>query len=145
MNQPTAIYDKYGGYNFFHRCIYDLYLEMFDHPEIAYHFVGVNIEKLSRLQTQFLVRAIGGPDLYEGKVIKNVHAHMEITPYEFKEIAKSFRNVFIKNGVEKADVDIIMSFVASHSPDIVTVKTTFISRLMKNIYRWFDRIKKALF
>jgi hemoglobin len=138
------IYEKYGGYDFFHCCIYDLYLSMFEHPEISYHFVGVDIERLSKHQTQFLVCAIGGPELYQGGPIKEVHQHMQITPYEFKEIAKAFRNVFVQNGVETADVDIIMNFVTSHQFDVVTAKSNPVDRFMKSIYRMFDKIKKLL-
>jgi hemoglobin len=84
MEQPNSIYAKYGGYDFFHKCIYDLYLDMFDHPEISYHFVGVDIERLSKFQALFLTRAIGGPDVYKGGIIKDVHGHMGITPYHCK-------------------------------------------------------------
>jgi hemoglobin len=139
-----SIYDKYGGYDFFHRCIYGLYLSMFEHPEISYHFVGVDIERLSKHQTQFLVRAIGGPELYQGGLIKNVHQHMQITSYEFKEISKAFKDVFIHNGVESADVEFIMNFITSHQFDVVTAKTNPVDKFMKTIYRIFDKIRKLL-
>ena len=48
-----TIYEKYSGYEFFHNYIYGLYLDMFDHPEISIKFVGVDIERLSKHQTQF--------------------------------------------------------------------------------------------
>jgi hemoglobin len=140
----TTIYDKYGGYDFFHKCIYGLYLEMFDHPEISYHFIGVDIERLSKHQTQFLVRAIGGPVLYEGGPIKEVHALKNISEYEFAEIAKAFRDVFLKHGVQEADVYFIMNFVASFKPQIVTCKVSKMDLFMIPIYRFFKRIVKFL-
>lgn len=112
---------------------------MFDHPEIAYHFLGVDLEELSKLQTQFLVRAIGGPDLYQGKPIAKVHKRMGVTPFEFNEIALSFTNVFLKNGVSQEDTDIIMKFVGGHEADIVTAKTSLIDRIMRPIYRFFRK------
>lgn len=141
LNAVITIYDKYGGYDFFHSCIYDLYLDMFDHPEISYHFIGVNIERLAKHQAQFLVRAIGGPAVYEGGPIKEVHALKEISNYEFDEIAKSFKNVFLKNGVDKKDVAIIMTFVASFKSDIVTRKITLTDKIMIPVYRFFRKVK----
>ncbi|WP_408096362.1 group 1 truncated hemoglobin [Peredibacter sp. HCB2-198] len=130
-----TIYEKYGGYDFFHQCIYGLYLDMFDHPEIAYHFISVDLEWLSRQQTDYLIRAIGGPDIYHGGTMKEVHAHMGITKFQFMEIAKAFRQVFLDKGVSQADTDFIMSFVASHATQIITRKTSLIDQIMRPIYR----------
>lgn len=135
-----TIYDKYGGHDFFHQCIYGLYLDMFDHPEIAYHFLGVDIQKLSLYQTHYLIRAIGGPDLYQGGPIKEVHAQMGITKFQFAEITKAFRQVFIDKGVSQADVDFIMKFVAGHEAQIVTRKSGLIDRIMRTIYRMIRKI-----
>jgi len=135
----TTIYDKYGGHDFFKDCIYSLYLDMFDHPEISYHFVGVDIQVLSQNQTAYLIRAIGGPDLYKGRPLTEVHKHLDITTYQFKEIAKAFRQVFIDKGVSKEDADVIMKFVSGHEKAIVTRKTSWIDRVMKPIYRFFKK------
>lgn len=131
-----SIYQKYGGYDFFHDCIYGLYLDMFNHPEISYHFISVDIKKLSKHQTQYLIRAIGGPDMYEGRPIKEVHAGMDVTYFQFDEIAKSFRDVFLNKGVSADDADFIMKFVAGHEKDIVTAKTSLIDRIMRPFYRF---------
>lgn len=139
----TNIYDKYGGKEFFHDCIYGLYLDMFDRPEISYHFVGVDIYRLSELQTQYLIRAIGGPDIYQGRPIREVHRDLEITPFQFKEIASAFRDVFLAKGVSKKDADFIMKFVAGHEKDIVTVKTSFMDRLMRPIYKFFKKFFRS--
>lgn len=139
MQNNISIYEKYGGWDFFHKCIYDLYIDMFDHPEISYHFLGVDIERLSKRQTQFLVRAIGGPKLYEGRPIKMVHHNMEISLFQFQEIAKSFHDVFIKNGVSPEDAKTIMEFVASFQKDVVEVRLSKIDRFMIPIYAFLKK------
>ena len=145
MNNSVTIYEKYGGYDFFHRCIYGLYLSMFEHPEISYHFIGVDIELLSKLQTQFLVRAIGGPDIYEGRPIKVVHMPKNISDYEFVEIAKAFRQVFIKHGVEQNDVDFIMKFVASFESQVVSVKINRMDKFVLTIIHFFKKLAHRFF
>lgn len=139
MAEEVTIYDKYGGHDFFHGCIYGLYLDMFDHPEIAYHFMGVDLVKLSKLQTQYLIRAIGGPSLYEGRPIAEVHKDMDITFFQFDEIARSFRDVFLDKGVSAKDADIIMNFVAGHEKAIVTQKSSWIDEVMRPIYQFIKR------
>lgn len=139
-----TIYEKYGGYDFFHGTIYALYLDMFDHPEISYHFIGVDIHRLSRMQTQYLIRAIGGPNLYEGGSIPEVHRNMQITPFQFKEIANSFRQIFLDKGVAPADVSIIMNFIAGHKKQIVTANQSLIDKIMKPFYRLVNFILRII-
>lgn len=138
----VTIYQKYGGHDFFKDCIYSLYLDMFDHPEISYHFIGVDIEILANHQTQFLIRAIGGPDIYKGRPIRDVHRHLDITHFQFNEIAKAFRKVFLDKGVDPHDVNYIMNFIAGHQSDIVTEKTTWIDQIMRPVYRFFRKLFK---
>lgn len=135
----TTIYEKYGGHDFFKDCIYSLYLDMFDHPEISYHFFGVDIEELATHQTHYLIRAIGGPDLYKGRPIVEVHKELDITPFQFNEIAKSFRQVFLDKGVAPHDVNLIMDFISGHERSIVTEKTSRIDKIMRPIYRFFRK------
>ena len=112
---------------------------MFDHPEISYHFFGVDIETLSQNQTHYLIRAIGGPDLYQGRTMPDVHKDLDITSFQFQQIALAFRQVFLDKGVEKDDVDVIMNFVLAHEKVIVTEKNSRIDKIMSPIYRFFRK------
>lgn len=140
----NTIYDRYGGYNFFHECIYQLYREMYDHPEISYHFVGVDIDVLSKHQTQYLIRNIGGPKIYGGKPIKWVHRNMDITDFQFDEIAKAFAKAFRDKGMAEEDVKTIIKFVASRRQDVVTAEWVLIDKIMAPIYWTYDRICQGL-
>lgn len=139
MAEEVTLYEKYGGFEFWHDCIYGLYLDMFDHPEISYHFLGVDMEWLSRRQAEFLVSHIGGPNLYDGPPIAVVHRHMGVTPFQFNEIAKAFADVFRSKGVEEPDVEEIMGWISSFKGGVVTEKTSRIDQIMIPIYRFFSK------
>ena len=140
--KELSIYEKYGGFEFFHKIIYELYLELFDHPEIAFHFVGVDIFQLSKLQTQYLSEAIGGPKMYEGRPIKPVHSGMGITPYQMEVVEKRFGEIFVNAGLTKEEVEFIMTFVASKRHDIVTRKSSWIDKVMKPWYKFIYGMRK---
>lgn len=137
----VTIYEKYGGYDFFHKIIYELYLELFDHIEISYHFIGVDIERLSHLQAQYLCEAIGGPEMYKGRDIARAHKHLRITKYEFETVAKRFAAIFKSNGLSDEEVKFIMDFISSKSPIIITAKNTLIDRIMRFIYKLMKRVR----
>ncbi|MFT6632670.1 MAG: hemoglobin [Bacteriovoracaceae bacterium] len=135
------LYDKYGGFEAYHKIIYKLYLDLFDHPEVAYHFIGVNIETLSKHQAQFLCRALGGNVKYEGRSMKDVHLGMNISEFQFKEVAQSFSEIFLRSGFEENDVAFIMRFIGRYEKVIVSCKFSMIDRIMIPIYHIFDRVK----
>jgi hemoglobin len=135
------LYNKYGGFEAYHKIIYKLYLDLFNHPEVAYHFLGVNMETLSKHQAQFLCRALGGKVKYEGKSMKVVHNGMNISEFQFNEVAQSFSQIFLDNGFEKKDVDFIMTFIGRYKKVIVSCKFSTIDKIMIPIYHFIDRIK----
>lgn len=135
------IYDKYGGYDFFHKIIYELYLELFDHLEVSYHFIGVDIERLSNLQAQYLCEAIGGPPMYKGRDITKVHKYLRVTDYEFETVAKRFSEIFKSNGLTNDEIEFIMAFIKSKQTCVVTAKNTLIDRVMRFLYKRLKKIK----
>jgi|GEM_PF-2198995 len=142
--KPGSIYNKYGGWPFFQRIIFELYVELVDHPEISYHFVGVDIDRLSRLQAEFLCQAIGGPEKYQGRPIAPVHNPMGISQFQFSVVAKRFAQIFKDNGLTNEEVKIIMDFVGSYQSSIVTRKMAFIDRIMKPFYEMVYRFRRTL-
>ncbi len=139
-----TIYEKNGGFEFFHKIIYELYLELFDHLEISYHFFGVDMLTLSQRQAEFLCEAIGGPPMYKGGNIAIVHKRMRITEYEFDTVAKRFGEIFKRNGLTDDEVDYIMDFVRSKKSVIVTAKNTPMDRIMRFIYKRIKGISKFI-
>lgn len=135
------IYDKYGGYDFFHKIIYELYLELFDHLEISYHFIGVDIVRLSNLQAQYLCEAIGGPPMYKGRDITAVHKYLKVTEYEFDTVATRFAEIFKRNGLTDDEVKFIMTFIKSKQVDVVTAKNTPMDRIARFIYKRIKKLK----
>lgn len=139
-----TIYEKYGGFDFFHKIIYQLYIELFDHLEISYHFFGVDLQKLSLLQAQFLCEAIGGPKMYQGGNIQVVHKHMKVTDYEYETVVKRFEEIFERNGLDKDEVKFIGAFIRSNKNQIVTSKNTWIDRIARYFYKRIFRFKQFM-
>lgn len=136
-----TIYEKYGGFDFFHKIIYELYLELFDRIEISHHFIGVDMIRLSRMQAQYLCEAIGGPPMYQGGNIMAVHKDLKVTEYEFDVVAKRFAEIFKSNGLEEDEIKFIMRFIGSKKSVIVTAKNTLIDRIVKYLTK---RIKRFM-
>ncbi len=130
------LFEKYGDFDFWHNTIYELYLDMGDHPEISYHFIGVDLLWLSRQQAKFLVTQIGGPKLYNGPSLKVVHERMGITPFQLNEILTAFADIFKKSGISEDDVKTIMQVIGAYESEIVTRQNSLWDDIMRPLYRW---------
>ncbi len=126
--------------------IVDLYEELCDHPEIAYHFIGVDIERLIKLQTQFVSKALGYDIDYTGRPLYRAHHHLDITEFQYQEVDKIFANLFLKHGFSTQDSKKIKDCLIQVRPKIVTSKWSFIDQLVRPIYfviNYFENILKS--
>lgn len=141
LSNSQDLATKYGGYDAIHRIIYELYHDMGDHPEIAYHFVGVDLERLSKLQAQFVCRALGARVPYEGKPIGPIHVPLKISEYQFDGIINAFEKIFLKNGFAPLDVAQIRRTLRHFRPMVVTCEYTWLDRVMIPLYVIWDRLR----
>lgn len=140
----VSIYEKNGGYETFYKCVIELYKELIDHPEISYHFIGVDIEKLSKLQTQMLSILLGAEIDYTGRPLKVSHSDLSITHYQFNIVIRFFRYIFENNNFDKKDIKEIIKRLESQRNNIVTKKTAIIDKIMSPFYHLVDYCLKVI-
>lgn len=80
-----------------------------------------NVEHLKKMLVQFLCMATGGPQKYEGRSMKSVHAGMKISSAEFDALAADLAASLDKFNVPKREKDELMAIAASTKSDIVEV------------------------
>jgi len=81
-----------------------------------------NVAKLKKRLVQFIGMATGGPQKYEGKAMKPLHAGMKITSAEFDALAKDLIASLDKFKVPQREKDELIAVVASTKGDIVEMK-----------------------
>ncbi len=78
-----------------------------------------NVEHLKKMLVQFLCMATGGPQKYEGRSMKSVHAGMKISSAEFDALAADLAASLDKFNVPRQEKDELMAIAASTKKDIV--------------------------
>ena len=117
---PETLFDKYGGFATFSAVVSNFYQKILDSNELAPYFEGVNMERLMNHQTNFIAKALGGPDKYEGRDLKKVHAKMKITQPHFSEVAELLAEALEEAGVTSEDVGTVIEVVGSLQDQIVS-------------------------
>lgn len=115
-----TLYDKYGGIETFSAVVSNFYQKILDSAELAPYFDNVNMESLMSHQTNFISTALGGPDNYNGRDLKKVHAPYQITVPHFQEVAELLEESLDEAGVEQADITTITTLISSLMDQIVS-------------------------
>jgi hemoglobin len=76
---------------------------MLDDPLLGWTFEGVDQDQLQRHALAFVVAALGGPDLYIGRDLRNVHQKFKLGNRHFdaavQHLIDSLRDAGISDGV----------------------------------------------
>lgn len=123
----------------FRSMVISLYRELVDHPEIAFHFVGVDIESLVNKQALALRDLILNKDI--GKLenhLRKTHLSLGITDFQYDQVLHFFRFVFEDHGVQRFECDLMISKLEGLRSIIVTKKESPIDSLVKPFYRLID-------
>ncbi|WP_186646309.1 group I truncated hemoglobin [Fluviispira vulneris] len=116
-----TIYDKYGGYKTLHVVVSLFYKKIMESENLIHYFENVDLARLIDHQTKFLTTTLGGPVMYDTKLLKAAHAKLKIPLKDFMEVASLLKETLIESKLEEQDIDKIIEVVASYKNDIVTV------------------------
>jgi hemoglobin len=117
-----TLFEKYGGFAAVSHIVHDFYDRIRASKSLAPYFEHVEMSRLVRHQIAFLCKVLGGPDNYEGRALEKAHAHLNVSPEAFAEVAVLLQESVQDAGVEPADVATIMGVVSAARPQIVSAK-----------------------
>lgn len=85
-------------------------------------FGGVQMSRLYKNQADFFCAALGQPDAYRGRDMRSVHAGMNIGDEESDAVAVHLQDALAECGVDKPNIDTVVSLIAPLRADVVTRK-----------------------
>jgi hemoglobin len=69
----VAVYDDIGGAPAVRAALNAFYSRVLADETLAPFFLGVDIERLKRVQQEFFATALGGPNAYSGRSLRDAH------------------------------------------------------------------------
>jgi hemoglobin len=120
MTTEQSIYDRIGGTPAITVVVSDFYKRVLADDALEGKFEGIDLERLEKRQVEFFAAALGGPDLYTGPSMKDVHRHLGITAEQFGLVVGHLTDALLAAGVPRATADEIIGAIAGLSDDIVT-------------------------
>lgn len=118
--QPMpSIFEQIGGAPAVRAVVDDFYQRVLADPLLAPFFDNVDMAKQRQHQALFITMALGGPQDYKGRNMREAHAGLGIRDQHFDAVARHLQESLEGAGVPAAIVTQIMGVVASTRGDIV--------------------------
>ena len=116
----VSIFESIGGEPALVAVVDDFYDRVLADPQLAAFFAGANMPKLKGRQVEYFAAALGGPDLYEGGGMRQVHAGRGISQADFDKVAVHLTDALAAAGVPADTIGQIAAAVIPLADEIVS-------------------------
>jgi hemoglobin len=116
----ASIYEAIGGEPALVAVVDDFYERVLSDAELASFFAGANMRKLKGRQVEFFAAALGGPSLYQGASMRQVHAGRGISQADFDRVAVHLAGSLADAGVPQEMITEIAAAIIPLADEIVS-------------------------
>lgn len=119
MPDPTeTLFDRLGGATGIADIVKEMYRRVLADPELAGFFQNVPLDRLHRMQYQFIAAALDGPVEYTGAELTAIHRGRGITDHHFAKFCGHFADAVEGSGASPADLDKALGRLATFKDKI---------------------------
>lgn len=115
-----TLYERLGGEDAIAAVVDEFYDRVVADEQVAHYFEDVDMQAQRAHQAQFISSVTGGPVEYSGAEMAAAHAHLDITPADFRAIAAHLEAALVEFDVDEEDREAVLEEIASYRDDIVT-------------------------
>jgi hemoglobin len=115
-----TIYAQIGGFSTVRGLVEDFYDRLLKEESLKHYFVGIDMSRLIRHQTDFVCMVMGGPVDYTGRQLRDSHKHLSINNKDFDLVAATLQECLLDGGLKEEHVAQIIGAVAGARGDIVS-------------------------
>lgn len=116
----VTLYEQIGGDSALAAAVDGFYDRMLSDPTLASWFTNVPLHELKAHQRAFLAVGLGGPELYDGRSMRNAHSGLGITNDVFTRTLAHLADALAELGVETDVVAQVIKRIETMRAAIVT-------------------------
>lgn len=120
----STLYDRIGGEEGIALLVDSFYERVLADPELKHYFEGKPLDKLRRMQREFFAMATGGPIVYTGRPLSQIHRPLAISRREFQRFTEHLIQTLEQRGdVSRPDVLDLIAKVNLYADEITNDTT----------------------
>ena len=106
MSDPSLmLFERFGGAEGVAEIVRKMYDRILADPELAPFFKNVTMDRLHKMQFQFMASALDGPVDYTGAELTAIHRGRGITDHHFAKFCGHFADAAEEHGIGERDID----------------------------------------
>ncbi len=113
------LFDRVGGADVVYQLVHKMYEGVLADPELSPFFEHVELERLQRMQFEFIASALDGPISYSGAELQAVHAGRGITAQHFSKFVGHLATAMETQAISADLVDEMLGRIALFRDRIV--------------------------
>lgn len=117
-----TVYEQLGGAEGIAAAVDAFYERMLADERLAAWFEGVPMEVLKEHQRAFLTVALGGPEAYDGRSMRNAHSGLGITQADYTAAVDHLAAALAEVGVDDAVILVVRRRIELMRAAIVEVR-----------------------
>lgn len=117
-DDSEKLFDRLGGAASIASLVEEMYRRVLADPDLAPFFAHVSMERLKRMQFQFLASALDGPIEYTGAELSSIHRDRGITGQHFARFCGHFADAMEAQGSSSRDIDQALGRLATFKDKI---------------------------
>lgn len=114
----TELLERLGGPEGIAEIVQDTYQRVLADPELSPFFDDVSMDRLRRMQYEFIVSALGGPIAYSGAELTVAHRGRGISGKHFAKFCGCFADAMEARGVASQDLHQALSRLAMYKDKV---------------------------
>ncbi|MCA9132691.1 MAG: group 1 truncated hemoglobin [Planctomycetales bacterium] len=114
-----SLFDRVGGADAVYRMVNTMYDYVLADPELSPFFEGAQLDRIRKMQFEFIAAALGGPIAYSGAEIQAVHTGRGITPHHFSKFVGHLAKAMEEQGAAHGEIDEMLGRIALYQDRIV--------------------------
>lgn len=118
-NEEDRLFEQLGGVEGVEHIVRLMYDRVLADPELKPIFAKANLERLRRMQFQFISAALGGPVVYSGQELGRAHAKVGVTDHAFARFCGHLADAMEERGVGDEDVNAVMARLSMYKDPVV--------------------------
>lgn len=114
-----SLFKRLGGYEAINAAVDRFYAKVLADERVRSVFTGVDMDAQNRKQRRFLAHVFGGPAPWDGKELRHVHRHMNLTDEHFTAVAGHLHDTLVELGIAPELVAEVMVIAGSTRDDVL--------------------------
>jgi hemoglobin len=119
LTASPSLFERLGGAAPIAAVVDDFYTRILADATLAHLFAHIDLAALRGHQARFIGYALGGPNRYRGRNIREAHAGLAITPAQFAAVAGHLSEALAACGVAGPVIEEVIGHVAGLRDEVV--------------------------